>query len=1306
MEWVELKLFISSTFRDMYYEREYLVKNVLWELKDFCEARKIILSEIDLRWGVTEYMSKTEKLTILKCLEGIDQSRLFLCFLGQYRGWIPQVDEISTDTLEKYPALSSVLGIRSATEMEIYHELERESGSAHEAVFFKREPLADIPEHLIYNYTNAGIEDEDAQQEAKRAMDLICDDVLPKHGYKPIRYAASFTGDTLSGFNVEGKALSESLLEQLKAKIFGPRPHSLFPEREHEQKLHGIEKTLDEQKRQLYIATRDFVDCGDIGRIEKLWDGSSRSMLLHGEAGCGKSSLFAMWLQRRDQRVCYRFCNVGESLSDVLRSFIEELTGQLFYEVQSFHSLLDKLAIVCADQGAILAIDGLEHFPLLQLTELFSTKGLRIFGSISVGSINDEGSRMIEWANARSISSYLVNSFDNPVYRDALADKYLENYLKALDENQKTILRNKEGSGNPLFLKIVLSELRLFGAFEHLKEELERFGNTPQSAFFALLERLENDFYTLGFDKNRIADLFSALIASENGLSVDELSYVTTVPMEQIHLILWEISPFVFKSRTDSVTLYSLRYNAFSEAVSKRYFQTVPVMHEKLYGLFTSRVNSAGDYSGSIRDLECLYHHAVAVEQNLSLAEDLKYSDACIRLGGLNKLIKNLFNASAGESRKVELLRSFIASRATMLAENPTSLLSLLLLEGGELAGESIAAKGDWGYPFIDFASVKLPHLPQEISSDGRGRGFTLTARKSYDKTFALDISHSEGYIFCWRGGTISVYDTRDLHGEAMLMQIEKGRAEAIFVSAGSSYLAIAYSSGELRVYAMNFENRKLSWYDLTYRNKFLLPESTPVFCWESDDTLLFQPEAGSLCAVQFSDSTFVENVVKPSIDGEITALISRSSFAVHNSASSTLYVGDHALPFDFDITSLCDMGKHLAVAGADGKISILDKTTGGTVFEIPKRIHAKTMVYHIDDLYIFCDTDMVSGTRPVYVMDLEFLLTELSQTNEIFPKNMVTPIVKTGFSPDGKLEVATNFDYCIAAISDSSDSPTAQSSISHVFQSRDSLAVIQKNGDRLYLSVSDDNGNWKDEKYNLKWSGNEGIAIGNARINGVPVYIASEEGLNAFDAPEVMLAGAAGGWMLGESGHVYRIGKDGLWHRTVLQEPRIKMTSIVCSDRWVCVSGVDSDAAEIGLRIYVYEAVENTTQGTLVYRNQFFITLEFGHSQGVFIEGDRLYILLGKDDSSVLAHNGILEHDMERNPFEMVPLPFLHSFAHAAFVGDLLYFVDTAGTLFACSKPTGELLCSVKGMTYIVSIYKAGENAYAASKEGLWVVS
>ena len=49
-----IRVFVSSTFRDMQAERDYLVKFTFPQLRKLCESRSVTWGEVDLRWGVTD----------------------------------------------------------------------------------------------------------------------------------------------------------------------------------------------------------------------------------------------------------------------------------------------------------------------------------------------------------------------------------------------------------------------------------------------------------------------------------------------------------------------------------------------------------------------------------------------------------------------------------------------------------------------------------------------------------------------------------------------------------------------------------------------------------------------------------------------------------------------------------------------------------------------------------------------------------------------------------------------------------------------------------------------------------------------------------------------------------------------------------------------------------------------------------------------------------------------------------------------------------------------------------------------------
>ena len=66
----EVRIFVSSTFRDFSEEREMIIKKVFRELNRICLDRGVFFTYVDLRWGITEDQTKGGK-TIEICLREV-----------------------------------------------------------------------------------------------------------------------------------------------------------------------------------------------------------------------------------------------------------------------------------------------------------------------------------------------------------------------------------------------------------------------------------------------------------------------------------------------------------------------------------------------------------------------------------------------------------------------------------------------------------------------------------------------------------------------------------------------------------------------------------------------------------------------------------------------------------------------------------------------------------------------------------------------------------------------------------------------------------------------------------------------------------------------------------------------------------------------------------------------------------------------------------------------------------------------------------------------------------------------------------
>lgn len=79
-----LRIFFSSPFKGMEAEREEFTKTYWPKIDSFCKRKGLQFVPVDMRWGITEELSKNNQ-TINVCLKEIDRSDMFVGFFGQVR---------------------------------------------------------------------------------------------------------------------------------------------------------------------------------------------------------------------------------------------------------------------------------------------------------------------------------------------------------------------------------------------------------------------------------------------------------------------------------------------------------------------------------------------------------------------------------------------------------------------------------------------------------------------------------------------------------------------------------------------------------------------------------------------------------------------------------------------------------------------------------------------------------------------------------------------------------------------------------------------------------------------------------------------------------------------------------------------------------------------------------------------------------------------------------------------------------------------------------------------------------------------
>src|SRR6185295_9536318 len=148
----ELRVFISSTFRDLQEEREHLVKKIFPEIRTLSRERGVTFTEVDLRWGLTEEDQSLGRI-IRTCLEEIDRCRpYFIGITGSRYGYVPELPEIHKDSelLARHPWIEdAALDGASILDLEFMHGVFNKGVDG--AYFYRRTgtlPDADDPERL------------------------------------------------------------------------------------------------------------------------------------------------------------------------------------------------------------------------------------------------------------------------------------------------------------------------------------------------------------------------------------------------------------------------------------------------------------------------------------------------------------------------------------------------------------------------------------------------------------------------------------------------------------------------------------------------------------------------------------------------------------------------------------------------------------------------------------------------------------------------------------------------------------------------------------------------------------------------------------------------------------------------------------------------------------------------------------------------------------------------------------------------------------------------------------------------------
>lgn len=520
-----VRVVISSTFQDMHAERDELVKFVFPELRRRCRERGVEFVDVDLRWGITDEQ-KAEGKVLPICLAEIERCRpYFIGLLGERYGWVPEgIDDVLA---EVQPWLKEHKE-KSVTELEIMHGVLQDPGMKGLAFFYIRDQA--LSEQIEAQL--AGKADYQPETPESAAKLTALKSKIRSSGY-PVRENYSDT-----------KAFGTLVLDDLWKAIEERFPQAEVPSALERERMEH--EAFAEVRRKIYIGREEY-----FRRLDAHINTEDQPLVILGDSGTGKSALLANWAARHRKQHSEDFMvehYIGSQADSadyvrILRRIMEEIQERYEPKSESTEGMIpsgrenendipvDPKKVVevfpvwlakSAERGRfILIIDALNQtedrdnvLDLGWLPRYFPPNVRVILSTLPGRSLN-----ALKERNWPLFSLEPLNDDE----RKQLIVTYLGRYSRSLSAAYTERIMTAAQSGNPLFLKVLLDELRVYWDHRTLGDRIGYYLGvaTIDGLYELILSRYEQDYES---DRpGLVRDAMSLIWASRRGLIESEL---------------------------------------------------------------------------------------------------------------------------------------------------------------------------------------------------------------------------------------------------------------------------------------------------------------------------------------------------------------------------------------------------------------------------------------------------------------------------------------------------------------------------------------------------------------------------------------------------------------------------------------------------------------------------------------------------------------------------------------------------------------------------------------------------------------
>lgn len=691
--WETIRIFVSSTFIDMSEERDWLVQHVFPKLRKKCEERKLRLVDVDLRWGIPEGKITDENLADI-CLEEIENCNpFFVCLLGSRYGTLAKVNEKRKAELMLQDEQHSI------TALEIYHRLRKMQEKKGGVLFYFRDvsPIKGVPK------------DVNSEGDFKKKLAELKDDIYKEVDHDLIKdYSHLYSKDEQSEFMKLNKvAFGNLVFEDLWKQI-----DEMYPVK-HEEQMDELQQEMNQ-----HTSYEDYKSSQFLARKQVLQDimqhirsHSGQPVFVTGKAGSGKSSLMAQIIKKYKEKETDTFvlpvfvgltARTG-NVKNIVRYIFEACKSRYNdIDIPNDHEDLHLLFEQLKDRKIAIFIDGLDQISDETCKDLHALLPISIPDHVQlIISAISESSHMKAIKNAFSPTQiFAVDKLEENDIKE-IAQNVLQLYGKKIVPVQINSLLQNKGTANPLYLKLVIEELRYFvpkkvgNIDKQIAEYIKSLPSDLKGMIQVILDRLERDN-----DKNIVAHTLAFISNSRISLSEDELSEIlSTMYGKQVPEFQWIISSLknhllsCTEKKFQTIHVY---HQTIRNVIQERYCgskKEMKKLHRHLAGYHFEKFESRGNHTLEVYDEnnrstnELLYHFMMAEQWDkvLYIISDMNYLEAQFRSQYIYRFLEDVYALHSYESipdelkGKVEQLLLFISREKDLLVQYPELVLQQAL---------------------------------------------------------------------------------------------------------------------------------------------------------------------------------------------------------------------------------------------------------------------------------------------------------------------------------------------------------------------------------------------------------------------------------------------------------------------------------------------------------------------------------------------------------------------------------------------------------------------------------------------------